>query len=66
MTTVVVSILALVAAIVFFVGRRQRNQFSSDVDSTASRQAASNQHRHDAERHFASRMASSHQMPNGM
>ncbi|WP_349879748.1 hypothetical protein ABIH81_08200 [Micromonospora sp. HUAS YX12] len=67
MTTVVVSLvvlLVLVGGIVAFLSRRQRNQLSSDVDSTASRRAASDQHRHDAER-FASGMSERNKMPNG-
>ncbi|RKN32401.1 hypothetical protein [Micromonospora musae] len=69
MTTVVVSLVAfavLVAAIAALVGWRQRNRLSSDADSAGARQAVADQHRHEADRHFASRMSASDHMPNGM
>ncbi|MEV6368216.1 hypothetical protein AB0L86_15155 [Micromonospora musae] len=69
MTTMVVSLVAfvvLVAAIAAFVGRRQRNRLFSDAASTGARQAVAEQHRHEADRHFAPRMSANHHMPNGM
>ncbi|MEU7171386.1 MULTISPECIES: hypothetical protein [Micromonospora] len=68
MTTVVVSLvvlLVLVGGIIAFLDRRQRNQLASDVDSTASRQAASDKHRHDAKRHLASGISERNKMPDG-
>ncbi|MCZ7437912.1 hypothetical protein O7598_16000 [Micromonospora sp. WMMC241] len=57
MTTVMVSVVALVAlvlAVVVFVNRRDRNRLSSEEDATAVHHAGADQHRHEAERHLGS------------
>ncbi|WP_343449843.1 hypothetical protein [Micromonospora oryzae] len=66
MTTLVVTLAMLVVlllAVVVFVTRRDRAKLSSDQDSAAVRQARADQHRHEAERHFASGMAARHHNP---
>ncbi|MBY8873546.1 hypothetical protein K7640_17055 [Micromonospora sp. PLK6-60] len=67
MTTAVVSLVAFVlilVAVVVVVARRDRNRLSSAEDPTAIRQAGADQHRHEAERHFASGLAERQHTPN--
>ncbi|WP_431944841.1 hypothetical protein [Micromonospora marina] len=66
MRTIVVSL--MVAAVVFvalvaFVARRDRSRRPPDEDSAAVRQAAADQHRHDAQRQAASGLAERHGNP---
>ncbi|MGV9805196.1 hypothetical protein [Micromonospora chersina] len=69
MRTALVSLAVFVTvlvAVVVFVGRRDRNRSSSPEDRAAVRDAAADQARHEAERHFVQGQAAGHHMPHGM
>ncbi|PTA44169.1 hypothetical protein [Micromonospora sp. RP3T] len=66
MAKVVVSLAVLVVlglVVAVLVSWRDRNRLSSEEDVTAVDQAGVDQHRHEAERHFASGMAARHHNP---